>query len=66
MRMGPFIGGVILVIILAFLIFLFAAPLYTKIGAGVEKALKPFMNHPSTDDKEDEWIQVKHNRNGEK
>lgn len=64
--MGPFIGGIILIIILAVLLIIFAAPLYTKIGALAEKLLKPFMDHPSTDEKEDVWITVKHNRNGEK
>lgn len=62
--MGPFIGGIILVIIIACLIFIFAAPLYTKIGAGAEKIIRPFLNHKTMDEKEDDII--RDNRNGEK
>lgn len=63
--MGPIIGGIILVAIAATLLIILAAPLYKYIGAGVLKILRPFREHKSTDEKEDEWVTYNF-RNGEK
>lgn len=40
--MGPFIAGVILVIIGAFIFFLLMSPTYKMLGGYVKDVLKPF------------------------